>query len=105
MGILNIVTYTPLLGAAVILFFIRSDNPKMIRYAATIFATVDFIVSLFLWWGFDPNASGGRPFHLRLRTGWVPSPGAPYALGNHRIALLLIVPTTFIGLIAVLSSF
>ena len=39
MGILNIVTYTPLLGAAVILFFIRSDNPKMIRYAATIFSS------------------------------------------------------------------
>jgi NADH-quinone oxidoreductase subunit M len=105
MGILNIVTYTPLLGAAVILFFIRSDNPKMIRYAATIFATVDFIVSLFLWWGFDPKASGGRLFQFRFVRDWIPSLGVKYDFGIDGIALLLIVLTTFMGLIAIVSSF
>src|SRR5437867_4157429 len=105
MGILNIVTYTPLLGAAVILFFIRSDNPKMIRYAATIFATVDFIVSLFLWWGFDPNASGGQLFQFRFVRDWIPSLGVKYDFGIDGIALLLIVLTTFMGLIAIVSSF
>jgi NADH-quinone oxidoreductase subunit M len=105
MGILNIVTYTPLLGAAVILFFIRSDNPKMIRYAATIFATVDFIVSLLLWWGFDPNASGGRLFQFRFVRDWIPSLGVKYDFGIDGIALLLIVLTTFMGLIAIVSSF
>jgi NADH-quinone oxidoreductase subunit M len=105
MGILNIVTYTPLLGAAVILFFIRSDNPKMIRYAATIFATVDFIVSLFLWWGFDPKASGGQLFQFRFVRDWIPSLGVKYDFGIDGIALLLIVLTTFMGLIAIVSSF
>jgi NADH-quinone oxidoreductase subunit M len=105
MGILNIVTYTPLLGAAVILFFIRSDNPKMIRYAATIFATVDFIVSLFLWWGFDPKASGGQLFQFRFVRDWIPSLGVKYDFGIDGIALLLILLTTFMGVIAIVSSF
>jgi len=105
MGILNIVTYTPLLGAAVILFFIRSDNPKMIRYAATLFAAIDFIVSLFLWWGFDPKASGGQLFQFRFVRDWIPSLGVKYDFGIDGIALLLIVLTTFMGLIAVVSSF
>src|SRR6266702_4226221 len=42
MGILNVVTYTPLLVAAIILFFIRSENGKAIRYAATLFAAIDY---------------------------------------------------------------
>jgi NADH-quinone oxidoreductase subunit M len=105
MGILNVVTYTPLLGAAIILFFIRSENAKMIRYAATLFAAIDFVVSLFLWWGFDPNASGEKIFQFRWVTDWIPSLGVKYEFGIDGIALLLIILTTFMGLIAIISSF
>jgi len=105
MGILNVVTYTPLLGAAIILFFIRSENGKMIRYAATLFAAIDFVVSLFLWWGFDPNAGGEKIFQFRWVTDWIPSLGVKYEFGIDGIALLLIILTTFMGLIAIISSF
>ena len=105
MGILNVVTYTPLLGAAVILFFIRSENAKMIRYTATLFAVIDFVVSLFLWWGFDPNAGGEKIFQFRWVTDWIPSLGVKYDFGIDGIALLLILLTTFMGLIAIVSSF
>jgi NADH-quinone oxidoreductase subunit M len=105
MGILNVVTYTPLLGAAIILFFIRSENPKMIRYAATLFAAIDFVVSLFLWWGFDPNAGGDKIFQFRWVADWIPSLGVKYEFGIDGIALLLIILTTFMGLIAIISSF
>ncbi len=105
MGILNVVTYTPLLGAAIILFFIRSENAKMIRYTATLFAAIDFVVSLFLWWGFDPNASGEKIFQFRFVTNWIPSLGVKYEFGIDGIALLLIILTTFMGLIAIISSF
>jgi NADH-quinone oxidoreductase subunit M len=105
MGILNVVTYTPLLGAAIILFFIRSENAKMIRYAATLFAAIDFVVSLSLWWGFDPNASGEKIFQFRWVADWIPSLGVKYEFGIDGIALLLIILTTFMGLIAIISSF
>ncbi|HEY8849593.1 MAG TPA: NADH-quinone oxidoreductase subunit M [Thermoanaerobaculia bacterium] len=105
MGILNVVTYTPLLGAAIILFFIRNENSKMIRYAATLFAAIDFVVSLFLWWNFDPTASGEKIFQFRWVAEWIPSLGVKYDFGIDGIALLLIILTTFMGLIAIISSF
>jgi NADH-quinone oxidoreductase subunit M len=102
-GILNVVTYVPLLGAMWILFFFQ--DPKNIRYGATFFAFIDFLVSLLLWWRFDPNASGNAIFQFRWTRDWIPSLGVKYDFGIDGIALLLILLTTFMGLIAIWSSF
>ncbi len=102
-GILNVVTYLPLLGAAFILFFL--SDPKKIRYFATMVAAVDFVVSLFLWWYFDPRVGGDRLFQFRWTRDWIPSLGVKYDFGIDGIALLLIVLTTLMGVIAILSSF
>src|SRR6266542_5509833 len=102
-GILNVVTYVPLLGALWILFFL--DDPKNIRYGATFFAFLDFLISLMLWWRFEPLASGDRIFQFRWTRDWIPSLGVKYDFGIDGIALLLILLTTFMGLIAIWSSF
>src|SRR5437016_11071929 len=102
-GILNVVTYVPLLGALWILFFF--DDPKNIRYGATFFAAVDFLLSLLLWRRFDPTASGDAIFQFRWTRDWIPSLGVKYDFGIDGIALLLILLTTFMGLIAIWSSF
>ena len=68
-GILNVVTYVPLVGALWILFFF--DDPKNIRYGATFFAFVDFLLSLILWWRFDSNASGEAIFQFRWTRDWI----------------------------------
>ncbi|MDQ6800202.1 MAG: NADH-quinone oxidoreductase subunit M [Acidobacteriota bacterium] len=102
-GILNVVTYLPLLGAAFILFFF--SDPKKIRYFATAVAAVDFLVSLLLWKNFDPSASGEAIFQFRWTRDWIPSLGVKYDFGIDGIALLLIVMTTFMGVIAIWSSF
>jgi NADH-quinone oxidoreductase subunit M len=102
-GILNVVTYVPLLGALWILFFF--DDPKNIRYGATFFAFIDFLLSLILWWRFDPSASGDAIFQFRWTRDWIPSLGVKYDFGIDGIALLLILLTTFMGLIAIWSSF
>src|SRR3984893_1157452 len=102
-GILNVVTYLPLLGAAFILFFL--NDPRKIRYAATIVAAIDFLWSLALWAKFDPSASGDAIFQFRWTRDWIPSLGVKYDFGIDGIALLLIVMTTFMGLIAIWSSF
>jgi NADH-quinone oxidoreductase subunit M len=105
MGILNIVTYIPLIGALVILFFLRKENGKAIRYTATAVAVIDFIVSLYLWFNFDPHGTGARLFQFRETYSWIPSLGVQYDFGIDGIALLLILLTTFMGIIAIVSSF
>jgi NADH-quinone oxidoreductase subunit M len=105
MGILNLVTYIPLIGAIVILFFVRKENGKAIRYTATAFAVIDFIVSLYLWFNFDPHGTGTRLFQFRETYSWIPSLGVQYDFGIDGISLLLILLTTFMGIIAVVSSY
>src|SRR5437764_8960840 len=77
----------------------------MIRWAATVFALVDFLASIYLWTNFDPKASGLNIFQFRFTADWIPSLGVKYDFGVDGIAILLIIMTTFMGLIAVVSSF
>jgi len=105
MGILNLVTYIPLIGAIVILFFLRKENGAAIRYTATFFAVVDFIASLYLWFNFDPHGTGAHLFQFRETYTWIPSLGVQYDFGIDGISLLLILLTTFMGIIAIVSSF
>src|SRR5882724_9512832 len=105
MGILNIVTYIPLAGAIVILLFIGKENGKAIRFAATLFAVIDFAASLYLWFNFDPHGKGAHLFQFRETYSWIPSLGVQYDFGIDGISLLLIVLTTFMGIIAIVSSY
>src|SRR2546423_8252359 len=77
----------------------------MIRWAATVFAIVDFLASIYLWTNFDPKASGLNIFQFRYTADWIPSLGVKYAFGVDGIAILLILMTTLMGVIAVVSSF
>ena len=81
MGILNIVTYIPLIGAIVILFFLRKENGKAIRYTATLFAVVDFVASLYLWFNFDPKGTGNAMWQFRYVREWIPSLHVQYDFG------------------------
>src|SRR5207247_732616 len=60
-----------------------------------------FVVSIPLWFLYDPQASG---FQLVERAQWIPSVGAEYFLGVDGLSTLLILLTTLMGFIAVLSS-
>ncbi len=104
-GILNIITYIPLVGALIILFFVNKENARAIRITATLVAAIDFLVSLYLWPNFDPHASGDHIWQFTYKVPWIPSLGVDYSLGIDGIALLLILLTTFMGLIAIVSSY
>jgi NADH-quinone oxidoreductase subunit M len=105
MGILNIVTYIPLIGALVILFFVNKGNPRLIRIVATATMVIDFLVSLWLWPNFDRAGKGDGLWQFRETYDWIPSLGVKYDFGIDGISLLLILLTTFIGIIAVVSSY
>jgi NADH-quinone oxidoreductase subunit M len=104
MGILNIVTYIPLVGAILILF-LRREQPKAIRYTATAVAIIDFLVSLVLWFQFDPKATGNAMWQFRETYEWIPALGVKYDFGIDGISLLLILLTTLMGVISIVSSF
>lgn len=105
MGILNIVTYIPLVGAVIILFFFSRENTRAIRLAATAVAVIDFLASLYLWFNFDPHATGDAMWQFRETYNWIPALGVKYDFGIDGISLLLIILTTLMGVIAIVSSF
>ena len=99
--LLSIVTYTPLVGAALLMLppFKRSDDA--VRWIANLFGFAGFLVSLPLWFWFQRGAEG---FQFVERHPWIPSIGVQYLFGVDGISTLLILLTTLLGFIAILSS-
>ena len=98
--LLSLILFTPLVGAALLLFVSR-ERGDVIRWIANLFAFAGFIVSVPLWFRYD-NSDPAFQFVERLP--WIPSMGAEYFLGVDGFSVLLILMTTLIGCIAVLSS-
>jgi NADH-quinone oxidoreductase subunit M len=98
--ILSAILFTPLLGA-LLLMFVGRERQNAIRWIANGFAVLGFLVSVPLWFWYDPAGSTWQ-FVERMR--WIPSIGAEYYLGVDGFSVLLILLTTLMGAIAVLSS-
>ena len=99
--ILSIITFTPLLGA-VVLLLLPKPKDDTVRWVANGFGVLGFLVSLPLWFWFD--RSHPTPFQFLERADWIPSIGVSYSLGVDGISTLLILLTTLLGPIAILSS-
>jgi len=97
--ILSVITYIPLLGAIAIMVFLRRDNT--IRWFANIVVVVDFIVSLRLIPGFVKDRYAVQ---FVEKVPWIESLGVQYYFGVDGISILLVLLTTFLGILAVLSS-
>jgi len=97
--ILSIVLFTPLAGLLVLLF-LPSSNPRLIKLWANIAAFLGFLVSLPLVFQFDRT----KQWAFEEQASWIPSIGASYHLGIDGLGLLLVMLTTLVGFIAVLSS-
>jgi NADH-quinone oxidoreductase subunit M len=102
--ILSIVCYLPLAGALAIIFGMKGEQGERIRKFATAVAFVDFLLSLPLWFAFDPAGDGANLFQFRESASWIESIGARYEFGIDGIALLLVLLTTLLGVVAFLSS-
>ncbi|HZH31628.1 MAG TPA: NADH-quinone oxidoreductase subunit M [Pyrinomonadaceae bacterium] len=98
--LLSVITWLPLLGALIILFVFRKENARAIKRFATAWFGLVFLVSLALI-GYD-RAAGGMQFIEDCQ--WIPIIGARYQMGVDGVAVLLIVLTTLLGVIAALSS-
>ena len=99
-NILSIVTWLPTLGAIIILALFKKEQGAVIKKFATAWFGLAFVASLVLL-TYD-RAIGGMQFledHI-----WIPVIGARYQMGADGVAVLLIVLTTLLGVIAALSS-
>src|SRR5947209_9422980 len=97
---LSLILFEPLVGALVLLL-VNKQNENAIRWIANITALVGFLISIPLWFWYDPQ---GDAFQFVERAPWIPSVGAEYFLGVDGLSVLLILLTTMMGSIAVLSS-
>ncbi len=109
---LSVLLAMPLLGAAVIGFFGKSEG--QIKRIALTFSILTFVVSLPLF-AYAPGLIGGlgqstaidasRHFQFVEEMAWLPAFGINYHVGIDGIALLLILLTTFLQIFAVWISF
>jgi len=98
----------PLIGAAALLALPARDqgagggveNPAA-RQIAFWFFVLEFVVSLGLWWSYNPGDSG---WQASIDMAWIPTWGVRFTLGIDGIALMMVLLTTFIMPLAVLGS-
>ncbi|ESW64153.1 NADH-quinone oxidoreductase subunit M [Mesorhizobium sp. M0761] len=100
--ILSLVTFLPLVGVLLILF-IRDDSPnarRNIRAIAFTTTAATFIISLFIWTGFDNSQAG---FQFVEKFAWLDS-GISYHMGVDGISMLFVILTTFLMPLCILAS-
>ena len=97
---LSIILFTPLAGA-LLLLLVNKQNEHAIRWIANITAVIGFVISVPLWFWYDPH---GAEFQFTDHLPWIPSIGAEYFVGVDGLSTLLILLTTMMGFIAILSS-
>src|SRR6267143_1961456 len=76
------------------------ENP-VARQIAFWFFVLEFVVSLGLWWSYNPADSG---WQASIDMAWIPTWGVRFTLGIDGIALMMVLLTTFIMPLAVLGS-
>jgi NADH-quinone oxidoreductase subunit M len=98
----------PLIGATVILMVPARDpaltggaETPAARQLAFWFFVLEFLVSLGLWWSFNPADTG---WQAAIDTAWIPTWGVRFTLGIDGIALMMVLLTTFIMPLSVLGS-
>jgi NADH-quinone oxidoreductase subunit M len=64
-------------------------------------ATLEFVLSLGLWWHFDPAAG----MQYRSSFSWMPQWGISYSVGMDGTSLVMVLLTTLLGPVSVLGSY
>ena len=101
--LLSLVTFLPLVGAGFILM-IRGE-PDVVarnaRYVALWTSLITFVLSLFVWFGFD---RGTAAFQFVEEAPWIPQFGITYHMGVDGISMMFVLLATLLTPICVLAS-
>jgi NADH-quinone oxidoreductase subunit M len=98
----------PLVGALLIVLqsALAADDGSLAaapsaRWIALITFLVEFIVSLGMWWAFDPSTAA---WQFRVTHWWIPAWGANFDVGVDGISLFMVLLTTFLMPLSVLGG-
>jgi NADH-quinone oxidoreductase subunit M len=97
---LSAIIFSPLLGAALLLF-VPGDKIGALRRGALLFATVPFAFSCVLLAAFEPAAPG---FQFAESVAWIPQWGISYAVAVDGVSLFLLLLSTVLTPLVVLWS-
>src|SRR5688572_18992193 len=96
--ILHALVLLPLLGVVPVLLGPESSA----KWTALLVTTVEFVLSLGLWWALDPSRG---TLQLVSNAPWIPDWGIAYRVGIDGISLVMVLLTTLLMPISVLASF
>ena len=96
----SVVTFTPLLGALVLLF-LKSEHEKGARWIAFVTSLLTFVLSIGLLCSFDSTVGS---FQFVERAPWIPDFGIDYHVGIDGISLFLVLLTTLLLPLIFLSA-
>jgi len=100
-NILSMITFIPLLGAAILALFLRGDDAAAqnnAKWLALIATSVTFLISIFLIAQFDPADTG---FQFVEEREWLI--GLTYKVGVDGISVLFVILTTFLMPLTILA--
>src|SRR3990172_8201972 len=98
--LLSTIILLPVLGAIIISLFPKGKEEGIRRFSL-ILLTIDFCLSLFLFFGFKADEASMQFVEY---IPWIKQFGISYHLGIDGISLLLVMLTTFLSPLALLSS-
>ena len=95
---LHALIWLPVLGMGLVL----ASSEQRAKTVAFWWSVGVFVLSLGLWWAFDPTQSG---MQMESSTAWIPTWGVSYSLGIDGISLFMVMLTTLSTSLAILGSF
>ena len=98
--LLTYIIFLPIIGVAFLLIMNR-EKVLLLRTTGMVFTILTFLLSLFLYFGFDTQNSG---FQFEHNLPWISGLNISYHVGIDGLSLLLVLLTTFLTPIALLSS-
>ncbi|MGB2867973.1 MAG: NADH-quinone oxidoreductase subunit M [Bacteroidota bacterium] len=98
--ILTLIIFLPLVGALA-LFLVDKEKAGAIKTVGFVFTLLTFLVSLVLYFEFDPANAG---FQFILQVPWISGINISYFVGIDGMSLLLILLTTFLTPLALLGT-
>jgi NADH-quinone oxidoreductase subunit M len=100
-NLLSVITFVPLIAAAIMALFLRGEDAAAQRNAkwlALLVTSATFLISLFVLFGFDPSDTG---FQFVEERAWIL--GLTYKMGVDGISVLFVMLTTFLMPITIAS--
>jgi NADH-quinone oxidoreductase subunit M len=101
--LLSIVTFLPLVGALIVLV-INGDAVAVARnsrYTALWTSLLTFVLSLWIWFDFDPTSAG---FQFEEQADWLPAYKIGYRMGVDGISMMFVLLSTLLTPICILAS-